>query len=245
MLLSIPVVFAAVVAGQNWLLPPLGRWLDVGDAPQLVDYVMVLPGDANVRPFVAAALVRTGFAEAALVPRTQRNPHVDDGTYPPNEEVVRRVLMHRGVAEDKIQILQGESFSTRSDAHALARFLTSSLNARVCVVTNHYHTRRARATFTSVLEGQASRVTFLSAPTDGFCAEDWWRSEEGFVLVVGEYAKLAYFAVRHTWFGPVAVGGLCLLGVVVFSRRRLRHRPSEVTCPTTPAQNGLPVQYSG
>ena len=85
-------VAAAVLVGvymsRGYLLPPMAYWLDVGGPPRRADYVMVLPGDANVRPFVAAALVKAGLAGRVLVPKTESAPEVDDGIYPSSDELI-------------------------------------------------------------------------------------------------------------------------------------------------------------
>jgi len=187
---AVPV---GVYLGREYLLPPMAYWLDVGGPPQRADYVMVLPGDANVRPFVAAALVKAGLAGRVLVPKTETAPEVDDGIYPPSDELIGRVLVRRGVAPEKIVILSGRSNSTCGDARVLAEFLESSPGARVSVVTNNYHTRRARWIFARVLKDRTGQVSFVSAPTEGFRPDNWWRVQEGFLAIVSEYLKLACF----------------------------------------------------
>src|SRR5438093_1111570 len=102
---------AAVVA-HHTLLTAAARWLDVGESPHAVDFVMVLPGDAETRPFVAAVMVRQGLAKGVLIPRTATSPEVDDGIIVPADELVRRILTARGVADEQIHVLPGQSTST-------------------------------------------------------------------------------------------------------------------------------------
>ena len=169
-------LFVAVAAlalayvGRRHLLPPVARWLNVGDAPRHTDYVMALPGGENVRPFVAAALFRTGHAEGVLVPVTETAPEVDDGIRPPTHEVVRRVLLHRGVPEERIVVLPAKSSNTSSDAEALAAFLEASPGASVSVVTHDYHTRRARFAFAQVFGDRMERISDIlcCGPHRGF-----------------------------------------------------------------------------
>ena len=212
-------------AARAWVLPPLARWLDVGEEPHPADYVMILPGDESVRPFVAAALVQAGLARRALVPRTETAPAVADGIVPPTHEVIRRVLLRRGVPEDRIVVLEhGETGHTYGDAALLAAFLDSAPDARVIVVTSHYHTRRARWVFSVVLGGRADQVSFVSAPTDRFTAEDWWQRQEGFLAITGEYLKLAYYAARYGTLRWWATGCalVVLAGMIYRGHRRRR-----------------------
>ena len=58
------VVLWTVRAGP---LRAMADFLDVGEHPRQSQYVMVLNGDENTRPFVAAALIKAGIARQALV----------------------------------------------------------------------------------------------------------------------------------------------------------------------------------
>jgi hypothetical protein len=69
-------------------------------------------------------------------------------------------------------------------------------------------------------------VHFVAAPTDGFDADNWWRSEAGFTCYATEYVKLAYQGLREDRTCQVAA--LALLAVpagFVLVRRLRRPRP--------------------
>ncbi len=53
----------------GWVLPPLARYLDVSQPPRATDYVLILNGDPETRPFAAAALVRAGLVKEVLLTR--------------------------------------------------------------------------------------------------------------------------------------------------------------------------------
>src|SRR5581483_11739959 len=83
---------AAAWAGRAWLLPRAARWLNGGQLPRRCDYVLVLPGGEDTRPFAAAALVRAGLAGQVLIPRTRSSSDVEDGIRRPTHEIIRAVL---------------------------------------------------------------------------------------------------------------------------------------------------------
>ncbi len=179
------------------LLTALARFLDVSEAPEKVDYVMVLGGDANVRPFVAAALYRRGLASKVLVPVMKQSPeNLADGS-PPGQIIIRDVLKARGVADADILVLDGEVTSTRDEAGALARFLDDHPGSSVAVVTTTYHTRRARGIFRKVVGNRAARLIFVAAPTEGYDADNWWKIKAGSQAYLTEYAKLLYYTLRY------------------------------------------------
>jgi uncharacterized SAM-binding protein YcdF (DUF218 family) len=168
----------------------VARFLDVSEPARPVDYVLVLGGGSDSRPFVGAALFKAGLARKVLVPRVRAAPEVRDGLLPPEEEVVRRVLRARGVPPGAILLLPGECASTADEARALKAFLEGHSDASVAVVTHGFHTRRARALFRRTLGGRAA-LSFVAAPTDGFDAGNWWRFEAGVRTYAAEYVKLA------------------------------------------------------
>ncbi len=190
-------VLAALWLGRAPLLTAMGRYLDVSAPPTAADFVMVLGGDHNYRPAVAAALYKAGLAHKVLVPAVHRGVDVIENLSPPEEEVIRGVLTACGVPERDIIILDSDVDSTENEATALARFLDDHPGASVTIVTTDYHTRRARWIFERRCGGRAPTLHFVSAPAQlGFSASDWWRSENGFTTYLNEYAKLAVYWVR-------------------------------------------------
>lgn len=203
------------------LLRGTGQWLDVGVAPQPADYVMPLGGDKNTRPFAAAKLIRDGKASKAIVADIQPTGDADAGLEPTAHEITRRVLMHYDVAAEDIMTVGNRCDSTYDEAQALADFLQDQPNARIIVLTSHYHTRRTRWVFNRVLAGRAGQVSFASSPAHDFRLQTWWRNVEGAELVIGEYLKLAYYAFRYGWAAYWA--GACLVLVsITWTYRKYR-----------------------
>jgi uncharacterized SAM-binding protein YcdF (DUF218 family) len=191
-LLAGPVFLTSLYACRAPVLSGAGRFLDVSDAPAPADYVLVLGGGSDTRPFVAAALYKAGFTPKVLVPRVAQEPWFLDEGIPSEGEIIRKVLLIRGVRPEDVVALDGECATTQDEAAALARFLERRPARTVAVVTSAYHTRRARAIFRAAVGGRA-RLTFIGAPSDGFDAADWWRSEDGLTAYLREYGKLAAY----------------------------------------------------
>jgi uncharacterized SAM-binding protein YcdF (DUF218 family) len=188
------LVGAALWLFRAELLEGAARFLDVSEPPRKVDYVMVLGGDYNTRPFVAAALVKTGHASAALVPTVAANPR-PSAVGLSEHEILRRVMLVRGVAAESIVLLPGNATSTQEEAGALAEFLQTRPDCSVAVITNAYHTRRARMLFARVLGERMQRIHFVAAPTDGYDATNWWRTSTGTAQYLNEFFKLGYYSL--------------------------------------------------
>jgi uncharacterized SAM-binding protein YcdF (DUF218 family) len=171
-------------------LPAVGEWLDVGTQPPSTEYVMVLGGDPETRASVAASLVQAGQARRVLVP-------VPPGFSTRQEDPLCRALLRRGVPDARIILLNRRVASTYDEAVALGDFLASHPAAGVSVVTNHYHTRRARWIFTQVLRPQAKNIFFVSAPDKRFELRRWWQIPCGADKVLLEYRKLAFYLLSY------------------------------------------------
>lgn len=224
-----PWLLGLVVAGlivwflAGSLLAFAGRWLDVGETPHKADYALVLGGDENVRPFVAAALWRAGYVRKVLVSRVADSPAVEEGLAIPTHDVIRAVLRVRDVPEANIVVLDTPCSTTRDEAVTLARYLEREPSATVLVVTNDFHTRRARWVIRKSLGDRASQATMISAPTEAFSLDGWWRSQAGFRFVVNEYLRLTAYVVlydRRVVFLGVTL--LFVAAVVVVGPRSLR-----------------------
>ena len=218
--LAVGCCLAAVLyLARDRILPPLAGWLDVGDRPHAANYVFVLGGDLEVRPFVGAALYKAKLASEVLVPQVHRSPEVEAGMLPAWGELVKRVLVYRGVRPEDVILLGDGIDSTYDEARALADFLRSRPAARVTVVTSNFHTRRARWVFSQVLGSQMKQVSFFSAPTEAFQTDNWWRSEGGFLTILGENLKFFLYLLCYGRLAWWIVGIVCG-GALLFSGRR-------------------------
>src|SRR2546425_3608608 len=74
------------------LLPSLARFLDVSQPPEAADYVFVLAGNLEARPFVAAALWRAGLTKHIVITTPKKGPPIGDGNLLSQHEILRRVL---------------------------------------------------------------------------------------------------------------------------------------------------------
>jgi uncharacterized SAM-binding protein YcdF (DUF218 family) len=228
-LASLICAFAlAAYLGREHLLPAVAHWLNVSESPRQCDYVVALPGGPLTRPFVAAALLRTGLAREALVIQTIRYPENTDGLTPPDDELTRRVLMRRGIDPSRIHVLPSRSDSTFSDAEAVSRFLAAHDGATVNVVTSHFHTRRARWIFRQVLGSASDRLHWVAAPDDYFDEDHWWQTREGLAACLSEYPKLVFYHVRYAPGWTLLVCGVPALVITWAVRRRLVRARAQV-----------------
>ena len=217
----------SVAFAYESVLVSMAEWLDVGEPPRAVDYVMVLPGGAQQRPFVAVAMIHAGMAKGILTDETESDPAIETGLAPSEDSIFREVLLRRGIREDQFQILRGQSNSTWADALILAKFMKEHPHATFAIVTNSYHTRRSRAVFQRVLGAEARRVYFISAPKDGVEPATWWTTEDGLTTYLSEYSKLVIYAASDPTLIVPALGVLIVF-LLIWRRSQDRRSSSEL-----------------
>jgi uncharacterized SAM-binding protein YcdF (DUF218 family) len=183
--------------GRDPVLAAAARFLDVSETPAATDYVMVLGGHVQTRPFAAGALINAGLARKAVVATILCSGDSLGGTLPTEQEVIRSVLVHEGVSPDAVIILPNPCASTFDEACALAEFLEAEPDSLVTVLTSSQHTRRTRWIFRRVLGPRAAQVHFVGVPLNGVDATNWWHFESGWGTYLSEYAKLAFYLVHY------------------------------------------------
>ncbi len=191
--------------GREPLLITAARALTVDDAEPPAEYLVVLGGDAETRPFAAAELYRKGFAPKVLLFEHKTDRITDLGLMPTHDELYRKVLELAGVPSDAIQRLPGLVDSSWDEAQSLRRFLSSHTARRVIMVTSAEHTRRARWVFRKALAGLPVEVRIAPARHLRFDETNWWKTDQGALTYLHEFLKLPYYWLR--WGLPQFLGG--------------------------------------
>ncbi len=213
---------------SGWWLPAAGRWLDAGETPRASDYCLVLSGDYESRPFVAAALYRKGFVRSQIWLTHAAMADTLPADSEESNNRAKRIFTALGIPPERVVELPGDCVSTFDEAGVLARAMADHPTATVNVVTSNYHTRRARWIIRRVLGPSADRVRYVSVPTDYFDADCWWKVENGFTTYTKEFSKTAFYLLRYGW-GGVWIALIVAAATAIWLARRMRRRN------TTPA----------
>lgn len=224
---QVTILCLTVVVALGFFHAPLltfaANWLDVGVTPEKSDYVMVLPGGADNRPFVAVAMIHAGLANEILTAQTETDPANDEGLVPTTDVMIRRILTRRGIRDEQIHILPGKSSSTWTDALALRTFMQTHPHSTVAIVTDGYHTRRSRWVFHRVLGPEATRIFFISAVTDDVSPDRWWKSEAGLTIYLSEFCKFAIYILTDKmvilFLAAIAIP-LAVCAVIIVGKRK-------------------------
>ncbi len=176
----------------------LGRWLDREDPLQKAAAIAVLSGKMPDRALEAAKLYNQGYApqvwlsysvepEATL--QKYAIPYAGEETYD------RLLLLHEGVPESAIRVLDPPIVNTADEMRTFGAALRNENLRRIIIVTSKLHTRRTAALWRRLAsrDGQAIvRGVSGDAPNVAY----WWQSTGGALDVVREVLGLL-----NTWAG--------------------------------------------
>lgn len=163
------------------------QWLTLEDPIERVDAAVVMAGDPGyLRTAEASALVRSGRARLLVV--TGGDPGPGDAA-----ESLRDKAITLGVPADRIR-METVSHGTREALEAVATILRAEQVTSVALVTSPYHQRRTYLTARKALPGV--RLVNHPARISYWDRRRWWERAYSRRIVLTEYGKLAYYALR-------------------------------------------------
>jgi len=192
-LVGLGFVVLAILAHSLWL-PLAGRFLVVADPLQPADAVVPLGGGGVGRVAQAAALLKEGYATWLVATDAEIDlPGIRDSY----SELVRREAQWQGVAPERILMAPGVVETTYEEALAVRALAQEQGWTSLLVVTDPYHTRRARLTFRDVFRGTGVAMAVRPVEETPYDPEAWWRSVDGLRETWTEYAKLALYLLGY------------------------------------------------
>lgn len=176
----------------------VGQWLTVEDPLERAGAIAVLSGSMPVRVLEAAKLYREGYApEVWLTHSIEPGETLKKMSIPfAGEDFYNaRILMHEGVPEAAIHVLDPPIVNTVDEIRVIGKALDGGKNRSVILVTTKAHTRRVRLLWRGLASGHG-RAIVRAASGDPFDPQHWWRTTNDALDVVREVLGLL-----NTWAG--------------------------------------------
>lgn len=196
----VSLLAGGVYLAHRPLLRAVAEFLVVQEATEASTYAVVLAGDFNHRPRLAADLMRRGLVREILVAQVELNAAERRGLVPDRSSLQVQMLRVHGVPEAAIVRLDAGLgvTSTYEEALAVRRYLEGRDRSQtLTIVTSAFHTRRARWVFRRVLGDVALSIRAVPAPHGSFDTGNWWTTEDGLITVFNEYVKLGFYLVNY------------------------------------------------
>jgi hypothetical protein len=170
----------------------VGKWLVKEDPISRCSAIAVLSGSMPLRALEAAKLYRQGYArEVWLTHSAEPGAKLEAMGIPfAGEDFYNaRILIHEGVPQGAIRILEPPIVNTADEIKAIATALSGEQDRSVIMVTTKAHTRRTRLLWRKLAAGRG-RAIVRAASEDPFEPDKWWRTSGDALEVVREVLGL-------------------------------------------------------
>jgi len=187
------LIFLLLLAFLN-----LGRWLDREDALKKASAIAVLSGRMPDRALEAARLYNQGYAPQvwlsySVEPSATLQKY--DVPYAGEETYDRLLLVHQGVPESAIRILDPPIMNTADEMRTFGRALSKLPDHHIILITSKVHTRRTAALW-RLLSSKDGTAIVRGVSDDEFEPGRWWKNTRDALDVVREVLGLL-----NTWAG--------------------------------------------
>ena len=170
----------------------VGRWLVVEDSLAKARAIAVLSGRMPLRAIEAAKLYREGYAPEIWLTRSKEPTATLEGMGIPfagEDYYNTRILIHEGVPQGAIRILEPSIENTADEIGVIASALEREKNRTVIVVTSKVHTRRTGLLWRKLASSRGQAIV-RAASSDPFDPGHWWRTTGDALDVVREVLGL-------------------------------------------------------
>ncbi|MEG3638445.1 YdcF family protein [Magnetococcus sp. PR-3] len=162
------------------------HWLITNDQPVMADAIVVLGGGIPTRPKKGFALLDQGWAPQLIFVGDNRLTLQQIGRYYCNICDFKRPDVH----------ILGATLSTHEDLRTVRTHLKPGAYNKILLVTDPYHTRRARILATRLFAAQDMQVHVISS--QGYFKlkrpdTPWWKDTLTLRTVVSEWIKLLIY----------------------------------------------------
>ena len=175
------------------ILRGVGAYLIAEDDPVHCDAIYVLGGASLERGQEAARLFGEGWS-TTLVFTGEMIPTIflAEGIDKTEAEVSLDAAVRYGAPPSLCHVLL-KGTSTMDESVAILEHARASGTDTVMIVSSLFHLRRVRNVFRDKFQEHGIKVVLRGAPSVLFDEGEWWRKEEGLIMVNNEYVKLLYY----------------------------------------------------
>ncbi|MBN2328664.1 MAG: YdcF family protein [Candidatus Omnitrophica bacterium] len=180
------------------LLTAAGRLLVYESELKPGDVVVVLTGGGTARLERAIELLKAGMAPKILMtlPEVVPRDAAYYDLYTTENTMCKAVMEFRGIPPEQIAWSDQAFYSTYSEAVFLRDWMKRNQCRSAIVSSGYFQSRRAKWSMDHAFRGSDFTIQIAPAPEELYSVEEWWKNEEGIIMVENEYLKTAYYWVK-------------------------------------------------
>jgi uncharacterized SAM-binding protein YcdF (DUF218 family) len=159
-------------------------WI-VSDPLTHADAIVVLGGNTQTRPPVAADLYRKGLANKVLI------SHWSD------YQLNRAALLKLGVPTSAIETFGKANTNTREEAVALREWAERNAASVFVIPSEPFMARRVQWIFRREFSDRPVTIEVHPFNLSGYLPEGWWKTEQGLTAFQNEILKYLYYRMKY------------------------------------------------
>ncbi len=203
-LASLLLMLSAAYYFRQPILTGIAKSLVYESEIQPCDVVVVLIGGGERRLERAIELYRAGYAPRILLTMPQTLDHgiPSRDLYEMERRQCQAALDYHRIDPRDVQWGPRPFYSTYSEAVFIHDWMSRHGYDSALIVTGHFQSRRAKWSLDHAFRERDMDIRLIPAPPGLYSATDWWRHEEGIVMVENECLKSLYYRVRGLFGNP-------------------------------------------
>jgi uncharacterized SAM-binding protein YcdF (DUF218 family) len=200
-LISLLIAVIALHVASNTILSGIGHFLIHDERPLQSDAIVVLNTGVEYysRLIEAADLYNKGYAKKIIINGNRKmdiERDLEEMGYEPccpwYENRLRVLSLYNVPREHIIHISAEDVYDSMGEAEIVGNHLKSMGFNKIIITTSKYHTKRARFIWKQLYHENFSILT-VSAKTDPFDPNGWWRDGRQIRWVLTEYGARIYY----------------------------------------------------
>jgi len=183
---------------RNTILRNVGAGLISVDTLERADAIFLLGGGSFDRGREAAKLFNEKYADYIICTGGQISGTLKSLNLPYTEAMVSKIGMvknHQIKPESIIALEEGTS--TREEAKLILAYCKQRGFLKIIVLSSKFHTRRIINVFKPLFDKNGIDIIVHGAPSSIYKEYEWWKKEEGMIMVNNEYMKHLYYFIKY------------------------------------------------
>jgi len=186
-LIGLSLIALLATIGFYLFLRALGAYLIIADDLKQMDAVVVLSGGGLSRREEGAKLFKEKYAKIFVLTETGETVSDLGVNY---STVLKQEAIQMGVPDNAILITLEHSNNTLEEAIAVKKLLENSELKSSVIITDPFHTRRARMIFEDVFQDTDIDVNVRPVIGSWYRSDTWFASKRGWEATIQEYLRI-------------------------------------------------------
>lgn len=190
-------IFLILILGLIPILKSTAKFLISQDNEQSCGVAFVLSGNSIDRGKKAVELFKKGQIKKIVCTGKNLHPLFEAMGFKFSEgEVTQKALVKMGVPITSTELLPFGT-STKEEAQIIFDYCHRNKLDTVMIISSEFHTRRIKYSLRNSTQKNGIHFWVVGAPDNKIRYWNWWKNEEGLIMINNEWIKLLYYYWKY------------------------------------------------